>query len=105
MAKLIMWNLMTLDGMFEGPQPWDLDWHEYAWGDELMPGGRHMANVWQGEFPGENLALDGFAGTAPVDVVPPDTRPRDTGPASQSTADSPYVNRYRRGTEHSSRCR
>ena len=26
---------MTLDGMFEGPQPWDLDWNGYAWGDEL----------------------------------------------------------------------
>jgi hypothetical protein len=24
-----------MDGMFEGLQPWDLDWHEYAWGDEL----------------------------------------------------------------------
>lgn len=36
MGKLIMWNLMTLDGMFEGPQPWDLDFHEYAWGDELQ---------------------------------------------------------------------
>ncbi len=35
MGKLIMWNLMTLDGLFEGPQPWDLDWHEYAWGEEL----------------------------------------------------------------------
>jgi dihydrofolate reductase len=35
MSKLIMWNLMTLDGMFEGRQPWDLDFHEYAWGDEL----------------------------------------------------------------------
>jgi dihydrofolate reductase len=35
MGKLIMWNLMTLDGMFEGPQPWDLDFHEYAWSDEL----------------------------------------------------------------------
>jgi dihydrofolate reductase len=35
MGNLIMWNLMTLDGMFEGPQPWDLEWHEYAWGDEL----------------------------------------------------------------------
>ncbi len=30
-----MWNLMTLDGMFEGAQPWDLAFHEYAWGDEL----------------------------------------------------------------------
>ena len=35
MSKLIMWNLMTLDGMFEGKQPWDLEWHEFAWGDEL----------------------------------------------------------------------
>lgn len=33
--KLIMWNLITLDGMFEGPEPWDLKAHEYAWGDEL----------------------------------------------------------------------
>ncbi|MGH2796155.1 MAG: dihydrofolate reductase family protein [Thermoleophilaceae bacterium] len=35
MRKLIMWNLMTLDGYFEGPRPWDLEFHEYAWGDEL----------------------------------------------------------------------
>ena len=35
MGKVIMWNLMTLDGMFGGPQPWDLDWHGYAWTDEL----------------------------------------------------------------------
>jgi formylglycine-generating enzyme len=47
-----------------------LDGAEYAWGDELAPGGRHMANVWQGEFPRENLALDGFAGTAPVGSFP-----------------------------------
>lgn len=35
MRKLIMWNLITLDGLFEGPEPWDLKAHEYAWGDEL----------------------------------------------------------------------
>lgn len=35
MRKLIMWNLITLDGYFEGPKSWDLDWHEYVWGDEL----------------------------------------------------------------------
>ncbi|MGA8145199.1 MAG: dihydrofolate reductase family protein [Candidatus Acidiferrales bacterium] len=35
MRKLIMWNLMTLDGYFEGAQSWALDWHEYVWGDEL----------------------------------------------------------------------
>lgn len=35
MSKLIMWNLITLDGMFEGSRPWQLDFHLYAWGDEL----------------------------------------------------------------------
>ncbi len=35
MRRLIMWNLVTLDGFFEGPVAWDIDWHEYAWGDEL----------------------------------------------------------------------
>jgi dihydrofolate reductase len=27
MSKLVMWNLMTLDGTFDGATPWDLDWH------------------------------------------------------------------------------
>jgi dihydrofolate reductase len=35
MRKLIMWNLITLDGYFEGPKSWDLDWHEDVWGEEL----------------------------------------------------------------------
>ena len=35
MGKLIMWNMVTLDGFFEGPKPWDIDWHNDAWGDEL----------------------------------------------------------------------
>jgi len=43
-----------------------LDAAEFAWGDELMPKGRHMANTWQGEFPWQNLATDGFPGTCPV---------------------------------------
>lgn len=30
-----MWNLMTLDGFFEGPAGWDIGWHETAWGREL----------------------------------------------------------------------
>jgi sulfatase modifying factor 1 len=33
-----------------------LDQAEFAWGDEFTPGGRHMANTWQGNFPHENLA-------------------------------------------------
>ena len=35
MRKLIMWNLMTLDGFFEGTKSWEIDWHEYVWGEEL----------------------------------------------------------------------
>jgi dihydrofolate reductase len=35
MRKLIMWNLITLDGYFEGDRNWDLPWHEKAWGEEL----------------------------------------------------------------------
>ena len=34
-----------------------MDDHEYAWGDELEPDGRQMANVWQGEFPWQNLLV------------------------------------------------
>lgn len=35
MGKLIMWNMVTLDGFFEGPKKWDLDFHNIVWGDEL----------------------------------------------------------------------
>jgi dihydrofolate reductase len=35
MRKLIMWNIMTLDGYFEGKQNWDLSFHEKIWGQEL----------------------------------------------------------------------
>jgi len=34
MARLIVWNLMTLDGYMEGPDH-DLSWHSDVWGDEL----------------------------------------------------------------------
>jgi formylglycine-generating enzyme required for sulfatase activity len=44
---------------------------EYAWGGELMPGGRHMANTWQGEFPHENMLEDDHEWTAPVGSFPP----------------------------------
>jgi len=35
MAKLIVWNLVSVDGYFEGAKKWDLDFHELAWGPEL----------------------------------------------------------------------
>jgi formylglycine-generating enzyme required for sulfatase activity len=47
-----------------------LDGAEYAWGDEIMPKGKPMANTWQGEFPYQNLLVDGYEGTSPVGTFP-----------------------------------
>ena len=43
----------------------------YAWGSEFLPAGRHMANTWQGHFPWQNLATDGYEATSPVGTYPP----------------------------------
>jgi formylglycine-generating enzyme required for sulfatase activity len=48
-----------------------LEGAEFAWGDELTPGGRHMANVWQGDFPHHNTLEDGWEYTAPAKSFPP----------------------------------
>lgn len=48
-----------------------LDRAVFAWGDEVNPGGRWMANTFQGSFPWRNRALDGFVGTSPVKSFPP----------------------------------
>jgi formylglycine-generating enzyme required for sulfatase activity len=48
-----------------------LDGAEFAWGDELAPSGQQMANTWQGAFPRENLATDGWRRTSPVAAFPP----------------------------------
>ena len=48
-----------------------LEQRRFVWGDELTPGGRHMANIWQGMFPDHNTAADGWAGTPPVDSYEP----------------------------------
>jgi formylglycine-generating enzyme required for sulfatase activity len=44
---------------------------EFTWGVEFTPGGRYMANSWQGEFPMVNECADGFEWTAPVGSFPP----------------------------------
>ncbi len=43
----------------------------FPWGDELVPGGEHRMNVFQGTFPVDNTGDDGFLATAPVDSFPP----------------------------------
>ena len=42
----------------------------YPWGDELEPGGVHMCNVWQGEFPMADTGADGYTAPSPVDAFP-----------------------------------
>ncbi|RRB03851.1 formylglycine-generating enzyme family protein [Larkinella rosea] len=43
---------------------------KYYWGDELKPGGKWIANIYQGNFPNQNAKEDGFAGIAPVQSFP-----------------------------------
>jgi sulfatase modifying factor 1 len=43
----------------------------FAWGDTEFPGGKPMANTWQGAFPWQNLRQDGYEGTSPVGSFPP----------------------------------
>ena len=45
-----------------------LEGKKFTWGDEHFPDGKAMANSWQGEFPWQNLCLDGYEGTSPVGV-------------------------------------
>lgn len=47
-----------------------LDRQEYCWGSELTPRGKWQANIWQGNFPHQNTAGDGFRATAPVGSYP-----------------------------------
>ena len=44
---------------------------EYPWGNDLVPGGKHRANVYQGRFPFEDSEADGYGRTAPVRAFPP----------------------------------
>ena len=55
------WELAARGGLETAP---------YCWGVEPYPDGTQMANTWQGEFPWQNLILDGFPGTSPVGSFP-----------------------------------
>jgi sulfatase modifying factor 1 len=43
----------------------------YVWGDLVLPGGKWQANVWEGRFPDQNTADDGFTHTAPAGKFAP----------------------------------
>jgi formylglycine-generating enzyme len=55
------WEFAARGGLDDAP---------YAWGEEFSPAGAPMANTWQGRFPWENLAEDGYEGTSPVGAFP-----------------------------------
>jgi formylglycine-generating enzyme required for sulfatase activity len=48
-----------------------LEGARYAWGDVAFPDGRAAANTWQGEFPWQNLRIDGYEGTSPWGAYEP----------------------------------
>jgi sulfatase modifying factor 1 len=45
--------------------------NRYAWGDDFALDGQTMCNIFEGSFPVENTADDGYVGTAPVASFPP----------------------------------
>lgn len=61
---------LPTEAEFEFAARGGLDEAEFAWGSELTPGGRQMANTWQGMFPSENLEHDGYRHTSPVTAFP-----------------------------------
>src|SRR5579872_6042492 len=62
---------LPTEAQFEYAERGGLDRQEYAWGSQLQANGKWMANAWQGQFPTQNKAADGFAGTSPVGSFPP----------------------------------
>ncbi len=61
---------LPTEAEFEFAARGGLDHKKYAWGDELKPDGKWMANIWQGKVPYENTKEDGFLATAPVGSFP-----------------------------------
>lgn len=62
---------LPTEAEFEYAARGGLEGKDYAWGDELAPEGRMMANYWQGLFPFANQCLDGWERTSPVRHFPP----------------------------------
>ena len=48
-----------------------LDGATYPWGNDFHPGGKSMANTWEGDFPWRNTSRDGHTSTSPVNTYPP----------------------------------
>jgi formylglycine-generating enzyme len=64
-------KLLPTEAQWEYAARGGIEGATYTWGDEFAPDGHMMANTWQGEFPWQNLLIDGYERTAPVGSFPP----------------------------------